>query len=174
MATPHPFPPALLICAQLGADLDVLERARAALSEHFGAVAAADEPVPFTWSDYYRREVGESPWRQYLAFRELVDPSGLAGIKLATNRLEAELAQGGPRRVNLDPGYLDLSKLILASAKDATYRVYLGRGISAQPTLHFQDGSYRPWEWTYPSYRDPGTLEFFNRARKLYREFLKG
>jgi len=143
------------------------------LQERFGPVDRASEVFPFDFTGYYDKEMGKGILRRFLSFEKLIDPGELAGIKIETNRLEEALSEGGKRTVNLDPGYLDLSKLVLATTKDATYRVYLGRGIYAQSTYYFQDGSYRPWEWTYADYRTPAAIDFFNRVRGGYKRDLK-
>ena len=161
--------PVKLICGLLAAGPDRLERGKAAITGRFGPVDQASEIFPFDFTGYYEKEMGKGILRRYLSFENLVDPGELAEIKLETNRMEEELSEGGKRTVNLDPGYLDLSKLVLATTKDATYRVYLGRGIFAQPTCYFQDGSYRPWEWTYADYRTPAAIGFFNRVRREFK-----
>jgi hypothetical protein len=166
--------PVKLICGLLAAAPVWLERGREALSGRFGEIDAGSEPVSFAFTDYYRDEMGASILRQFISFRRLASPEDLAGIKRATNEMESRMSESGKRQVNLDPGYLDLSKLILATTKDATYRVYLGQGIHAQPTLFFRDGSFRPWEWTYPDYREESAIGFFNRVRSGYRAVLRG
>ncbi len=173
MGTPLASPPVKLVCSLLAAGPSWLARGREALEKRFGRIDLESALTPFRFSSYYEKELGSDPVRQYVSFGRPVLPSSLAVIKLATNRMEKMLSEGGSRRMNLDPGYLDLSKLVLASTKDASYRVCLGRGISAQPTLSFRQGSFRPWEFTYESYRDPVSIDFFNRARALYRQELK-
>ncbi len=161
--------PVKLICGLLAAGSDRLERGRAALTERFGPVDLQSAAFPFDFTSYYDEELGEGILRRYLSFENLVGPGELAETKLETNRLEEELSEGGKRTANLDPGFLDLSKLVLATTKDATYRVYLGRGIYAQSTCYFQDGSYHPWEWTYADYRTPEAIGFFNRVRREFK-----
>lgn len=166
--------PVKLVCGILAASPSWLDRGREALAARFGEIDAASLPVPFSLTDYYRDEMGENILRQFVSFRSLIPGDNLAEIKLATNALETPLSEGGKRRANLDPGYLDLSKLVLATTKDATYRVYLGEGIHAQPTLFFRDGSFRPWEWTYPDYRAETAIAFFNGVRTVYRQETRG
>ena len=162
--------PVKLICGLLAASPTWLDRGREALAARFGEIDASSLPVPFSFTVYYRDEMGANILRQFVSFRLLIRAENLANIKLATNAMETPLSEGGKRRVNLDPGYLDLSKLVLATTKDATYRVYLGEGIHAQPTLFFRDGSFRPWEWTYPDYREESAIAFFNRVRNAFRQ----
>lgn len=165
--------PVKMISGLLAKNEEWLEMGRAALAGRFGPVDLASETVPFNFTSYYEKELGKNVLRRYLSFEKLIPPGELASVKLATNELEAGLSGGGLRKVNLDPGCLDLSKLVLATTKDATYRVYLGEGIYGQSTLFFKDGSFRPWEWTYPDYRQESAIAFFNRAREIYKKQLR-
>jgi hypothetical protein len=102
------------------------------------------------------------------------DPADLAEIKLRTNALEAEAVRtldlGVERPVNLDPGYLTPSKLVLASTKDHAHRIYLRDGIYAEITLQYRKKTFQPWPWTFPDYRSDGYIAFFNEVReKLFR-----
>lgn len=162
-----------LICGLLAVGVERLEQGQATLEERFGPVDLAGEIFPFDFTSYYVKELGEGILRQYISFARLIDPGELAEIKLETNRMEGELAKAEKRAVNLDPGYLDLSKMVLASTKDATYRVYLGRGIYAQSTYYFQNGSYHPWQWTYADYQTAVAIGYFNRVRAEYKQQLR-
>ncbi|MDD5512405.1 MAG: DUF4416 family protein [Candidatus Omnitrophica bacterium] len=73
------------------------------------------------------------------------------------------------RSINIDPGYLDMAKLVLATTKDFCHRIYLGSGIFGEVTLVYRKDSFQPWEWTYPDYRSREYIETFNRIREIYR-----
>jgi hypothetical protein len=161
--------PVKLIVGLLARDLELLALAVDRLGEVFGPIDERSQPAPFTYTRYYESELGEHPWRQFVTFVRLVDPGQLASIKTETNRMEQEWAQEGRRPVNLDPGYISLSKLVLATTKDYWHRVYLGQGIYAEATLPFRGGAFHPQEWTYPDYRAPEHLAFFLAARERYR-----
>lgn len=165
--------PVKLICGLLASGSGRLERGKAVLEERFGPVDFSSDTFPFDFTPYYEKELGEGVRRRYLSFESLISPGRLAAIKVETNRLEGELSSEGKRTVNLDPGYIDLSKMVLATTKDATYRVYLGEGIYGQSTYFYRDGSYRPWEWTYADYRTEVAIGFFNRVRADYKRCLK-
>lgn len=173
MGTARQPDPVKLIAGLLGRDVDLLAQAEARLCQELGAVEAASEPVPFTHTHYYARELGEHPWRRFLAFASLVDPGELAAFKLGTNALELEWAVEGRRPVNVDPGYISLSKLVLASTKNHWHRIYIGQGIYAEATLPFRDGAFQPQEWTYPDYRTPEHLAFFAAVRARYHSQLR-
>ena len=140
----------------------------------FGETDFVSERFPVNFTDYYSKEMGPTLLRHFLAFQSLVPPSSLAEIKQTTNRVEGKYAQSqGNRRLNIDPGYLNLEHVILATTKGYVHRPYLSHGIYADLTLIYQKGSYRPLEWTYPDYRQPSTIALFNHLRTQYAEALK-
>jgi hypothetical protein len=107
--------------------------------------------------------------RQYLSLVELIDPAQSVRLKLLSNSLEDRWRTSRGRAVNLDPGYVDLDKLVLLSTKNASHRVYVGQGIFAEATLHWVRGSFLPWPYTYPDYAGSEAIGFFNRVRGRYR-----
>ena len=56
--------------------------------------------------------------------------------------------------------------LCIATTKARAHRIYLADGIFADLHLHYQGESFRPLAWTYPDYRTPVALAFFNQARR--------
>ncbi len=174
MSRPSPPPPAFLVMGILLAAGEDPGAVLGGVQEGFGPVRDATAWEPFTSTRYYDREMGPGIRRCYLWLGDPVDPAALAEIKERTNRLEAEWAdRSGRRRANLDPGLLGLTNLVLATGKPAAHRVYLGRGIYAEVEYRFERGSFQPLEWTYPDYRKPETIAFFNRVREAYRRWRK-
>lgn len=140
------------------------------LQQQFGAIEMRSALFPFTQTTYYNREMGAALSRVYVTFEGLINMADLIVMKHTTNRLEAEwAATSGGRRVNLDPGYLDLAKVVLASTKDHAHRLYLGAGVYAEITLRYWRKQFQAWDWTYPDYRLPVTLSFFEHVRQQYR-----
>ena len=82
--------------------------------------------------------------------------------------MEEALASDGKRRINLDPGYISQSKLVLATTKNHGHRIYLGKGIYAEVTLRYRNKAFRPWEWTYPDYRTEEYVEILEEIRSIY------
>lgn len=173
MGTAHPFIPERLVVAVLASRPERLAPARAALEERFGPVEWAGDPVPWGFTAYYDREMGPGIVRLFWSFERLVDPAGLAAVKLATNGIEDGFREHGDRKLNLDPGLLSLSRFVLATTKDGSHRIPLVDGIYAEVTLVFERGEFRPLPWTYPDYRDPGQLAVLAAARERYREALR-
>lgn len=174
MGRPRPPLPVKLIVGMLSTDGDLLRRARQLLSRAFGAVDAETELWPFEHTAYYREEMGEPLLRQFLSFADTISPERLAEIKRYTNELEASLADEAlavehPRPVNLDPGYVDLGKLVLATTKDRSHRIYISGGVYAEVTLMFTEGAWRAMPWTYPDYAEPRYHGFLATVRELLK-----
>ncbi|RLB74642.1 MAG: DUF4416 domain-containing protein [Deltaproteobacteria bacterium] len=122
------------------------------LEAEFGPLDLSSFWISFAHSRYYEAEMGDGLGRYILFFSEPMARELLVEAKLFTDCLEMEYAAGGGRRVNLDPGYLALEHLILASTKAVPHRPYLGRGIYADLTLVYECGQYIPLRWSYPDY----------------------
>jgi Domain of unknown function (DUF4416) len=143
----------------------------------WGNMDVSSEVMPFTYTNYYQKEMGSPLWRKFVAFERLIDPGRLAVIKQQSNELEKRYAKNNEtkepgilRSVNLDPGYIDLSKLVLASTKNYSHRIYIGDSIYAEATLHYHKGDWRSWPYSYPDYACGDYSDFFNRARKKLME----
>jgi hypothetical protein len=108
-----------------------------------------------------------------LSFEQLVAPESIREAKLACNELEDRLSGGRGRRVNLDIGYLDHNKIVLASAKYAGQKIHLGDGIYADLVGRYRDGRYQPFEWTFPDFRDGRYDTELAEIRRIYLEQLR-
>ena len=161
------------IVGVLAASPALLAEAEAAIAAAVAPVALASAPQRWTLSTYYAGEMGSELWRQYLACDARMAPEDLGELKRLTGELEMRWRGPRGRAVNLDPGYLDLLRVVLASTKDAAHRVAIGPGLWAEATLHFVDGSFAPWPYTYPDYASPGACAFFTEVRERLR-MLKG
>ena len=129
------------------------------------------QPLPWEYSDYYKEELGWPIRRRFLFFRNMINRESLSDIKLATSEIEERLSTGGKRNINLDPGYLTPYNMILASTKNYSHRIYIGKGIFAEVTLVYKDKDrrYQPHLFTYRDYASDAYAEIFSRARKLLK-----
>jgi hypothetical protein len=173
MGTVRNVQPVKLIVSLLGGDPELFARALDSLSNRLGAVDFESELLPFDHTDYYCYEFGLGLQRRIVAFERLISPAELPAIKLQTNDLEWSLAVAGKRRVNIDPGYVSLGKLVLASTKDHAHRLYLGQGIYGEITLTYQRGRFQPWPWTYPDYGSDLYCAMFDGIRQRYKAQLR-
>ena len=145
----------------------------------YGPTDQSGPVLPWEHTDYYRDEMGPNLLRTFVFFEQLIDPSKLIAVKMQAMRIEEtfSLNRSGVlcRRINIDPGYLTESKVVLATTKDFPHRVYIGNGIFAESTLHFhKNKGYLPVDHTYPDFRLPRNLQAFNEARDKLHANLKG
>jgi hypothetical protein len=169
--------PVKLIIGILAADQNCLDAAHKAISPRFGQIDLASDVWPFTQTGYYNNETGPNILRQFVSLEKLIDPGNLAKIKLTTNILEQKIARSLslslPRPVNLDPGIIEPSKLVLATTKNYSHRIYIGNKMFAEVTLIYEKGAWRHFDYTYPDYREPRYHDFFTKVRTLLLEQLK-
>jgi hypothetical protein len=160
--------PARLVIGVFTEQKNLVAEVVRALVDRFGPVDMVSPWMPFSDTSYYAEEMGGPLFRRVVSFARFVDQETLAEIKLCTNALEEAFSREGRRRVNIDPGLLLHSRFVLASAKDYTHRIYIGKGIYADLTLTYRDGAYRALPWTFPDYSDKGMIDFLTDARRRY------
>ena len=169
--------PVKLIIGILAADQKCLHAAIEALTAEFGETDLVSDIWPFDQTDYYKNETGGHILRQFVSAERLIDPGSLAKIKHRTNKLERKLAAKLglplPRPANLDPGIIEPSKLILATTKNYSHRIYIGKKMYAEVTLLFDKGHWRPFDHTYPDYKQQYYFDFFDKVRKRLLEQLR-
>lgn len=165
--------PVKLIVGMLGSDADLLRRARQRLVREYGATDSESGLLPFAFTDYYQAEMGSGLLRWFVSFQNLIQPDQLASVKEFTNELEAatqrEAMSDVLRPINLDPGYLDLGKLVLATTKDRAHRICIGPRVFAEVTLQYVGGDWQESAWTYPDFQTMSYQEFLTHARELLR-----
>ena len=174
MGKPKEPKPAKLFMSLMTAEETVLHQTLKDLQEVFGKVDFVSVRFPFNQTDYYTEEMGGPLFRHFVTFDDLIPPSSLPDIKKSTNEIEGKFATlEGRRQINIDPGYLCLEHLILATTKGYSHRPYLRGGIYADLTLIYRHQSFDPLKWTYPDYRQQDVISLFNELRKTYLEALK-
>jgi Domain of unknown function (DUF4416) len=151
----------------------VIEMAQSLISRKMGYFDSESAIFDFNHTDYYRQEFGENLKRKFVSLKRLVNPEDIYKIKLISNKIENRISESGKRLINIDPGYITESKLVFLTTKDYGHRIYLRKGIYAEITLKFQDGTFRPLETTYPDYRSEDYIKFFNNVRAVYRENIR-
>lgn len=151
-------------------DAALLNRAEESLSRKFGPFDAESAVFDFCHTDYYKEEFGENLKRKFVSLKRLVYPENIFRVKLITNKIEKKVSKDGKRSVNIDPGYITESKLVLLTTKDYSHRIYIRKGIYAETTLKFRNGTFGSIETTYSDYKSGGYIKFFNGVRAMYRE----
>jgi hypothetical protein len=143
------------------------------LSAKIGAIEEKTPVAPFLHTNYYKKEMGGDLMRTFFLFGAPIERESLPEIKIITNAIEQSFASEGKRTVNIDPGYVALEHVILATTKGYAHRVHIKNGIYADLTLMYRNGTYRPLEWTYPDYAEADTISLFLQWREHYKKVLK-
>ena len=168
-----------LIIGVIYSDKEIFEGAMARVFEKFGPADMVSEEFSFSeeFSGYYDEELGGEGMRRIYSFERLVDASEQAEIKEWTNALELELAVDGNRKINLDPGFINHGRLMLATTKKAGFRIPLKRGIYTELTLFWARGAWQKLPWSYRDYQSERVQSFITKVRAKYlsqrKEILK-
>ena len=148
---------------------DYLHKAIEEISSLFGEIDYLSSEFHFDFLErYYGKEMGTPLKKLYFSVKGLKDKEELVSVKLKTMEIEKKYAINGKRTVNIDPGYVDESQLILASHKRRGARIYLSKGIYAEIELLYVYGEFHPLYWTYRDYRYPEVRKIFQDIRKLF------
>jgi len=174
MAAPEVPERVKLIVALLWADGAARDAALVRLCGAWGPTDHQGADRRFDVTDYYEAEMGAELWRRILSFERLVRPDELAAAKLLCNDVEASLAAAERRLVNLDVGFLDHGKIVLASAKAAAQKIYLSDGIYADMIGRYRERRYQPFDWTFPDFRDGRYDDDLAVIRARYLEQRRG
>lgn len=170
MAQPNPPPAALQLVAIFSRHASALDWAARRIEQQWGTIALLSPRFDHSETSYYTAEMGSGLLKQFVVVDGYYDPADLPGSKLTSNAWELELSAAGPfaeaRPLNIDPGYVTLTKLVLASCKDRAHRIYIRDGIYAEECLYYLSQGWQSRPWTYPDYRRADFQAFFDQARE--------
>ena len=176
MGSVRTFNPVKLFVGVLVSEPKLIGEVEKELTSRYGAIDHRSPVIPFHFTDYYAPEMGDIIDRVFFSFERLIEADQLAEIKRQTNGLEDDmrpLYEAVKRPVNLDPGYVEHAKVILASTKNFYHRIYLSSGIFAEVTMHFRNNTFQFFPWTYPDYQSQDYQKFFLKMRQIYRSQLR-
>lgn len=162
-------PQAHLFMAIMSGDTSLIQQITRRITDQFGPILASGPVFDVAdFTDYYTNEMGSALRKQFIVFARFISQENLHQTKIWTNHLEEENSdpQTKKRRVNIDPGYLAPSKLVLFSTKNFSHRIYIGDGIFGEVTLIYMHGKFKPLSWTYADYYSQENLEFLLKTRR--------
>ena len=170
------FNPVKLFIGVLVSHSKLIAEVEQRLAAAHGPIDHRSPVIPFDFTDYYETAMGDIIDRVLFSFERLIEADQLPEIKRQTNHLEEELTplfSAVKRPVNLDPGYLEQAKVILASTKNFYHRLHLSGGIFGEVTMHFKNNRYQFFPWTYADYQSKEYQDFFLKIRHIYRAQLR-
>ena len=173
MSRPKAPQPAKLVIGVLLNDTKIMDELAEELPKRFGEIDIISPWFTFDYTNYYEKEMGSNLIRRMMAFVPLINQDELATVKTITNEIEGKYEKEGNRLVNIDPGYLLLERFVLATGKNFSHRIYIGKNIYADLTLIYQKGKFQILEWTYPDYANADIQNFLLKVREKYKMDLK-
>lgn len=170
MGAIYDFDEEKLIVGVIYSDKEVFEKAMKMLTDAFGETDGVCEEFSFSeeFSNYYDEELGGEGMRRIYSFKKTVDASRQAEIKEMTNEFERVLSVDGNRKINLDPGFINHGRLMLATTKNAGFRIPLSNGIYTELTLFYARGEWHKFPWTYRDYQSERVQKFLTEVRSKY------
>lgn len=173
MSIPKIPEPGLLVLSILSADWDAFwPGLLGELEGTFGPADEVSELFPFDQTGYYDDELGTPIERRLVSFEALRPLDELADIKQFTNSLEIRHATDEKRLFNLDPGFVTLQSLVLATGKKFSHRIYLKDGIWADLTMIWQKKQWVDFPWTFPDYAGEDMKSRLTKLRLSYKSML--
>lgn len=170
MGLPKEPDPVILFTGMIARDEGLFGLAAKELKKSFGEISHHSPIFPWDHSDYYENEMGKDLKKQFIFFAKPIMPDRIADIKIETNRIEGLFLREGDekwkRMINIDPGYMNRAKIVLATTKDFSHRIYLRGGIYSEVTLIYKGDSYQPLSCTFPDFRSNNYIKLFNRVRE--------
>ena len=173
MSLPQPPKPAKLVLSLLLNEKELLDPVAENLVKHFGSIDMISQWFPFDYTAYYEPEMGSTLFRRMIVFKKLIEQESLAEIKTIPNKIELKYSKDSKRSVNIDPGYMSHERFVLATGKNFTHRIYIGKNIYADLTLMYQKGGFQKLPWTYPDYADNNMLLYLEKVRNKYIQDIK-
>jgi len=162
-----------LFVAVLFRDKNILDSALQKLSEYFGEIDFESGEYDFSFTHYYENEMGSGLKKKFFSFEKLINREELPEIKLLTNSTELEFSANDRRKVNIDPGYLTAHNIVVASAKELSHRMFIGKGIFGDIQLIFKNNNFSPLPTTFADYRQEKIINLFNVIRQKYLSQLR-
>ena len=168
MGTPLLHIPVKLIVGLISSQPKSFALAERILHKKYGAPDRESRVLDFSSTKYYEKEFGTDLKKKFLSFKKLISLKESYKIKLFTNALERKLSHDKKRTVNIDPGYVTLTNLVLFTTKPRGHRIYIDRGIYAEVELFFEKKTFRPSGCAYPDFKTEEYIHFFNAERASY------
>ena len=158
-----------LFVITLHRDPEILQKAMRAFTLTWGEIDYESEDFPFDETNYYEQEMGAGLVRRFYSFKDLIEPDQIVDAKLQSNAIEDEFLLGERRTINLDPGYLDTYKVVLASGKFGGQKIYMRDGIYADMTLTMYKGKWEAFLWGFPDFKSRKYDAVLNKIRDIYK-----
>ncbi len=138
------------------------------LEQSIGSVDFIGSAHPFIHTEYYEPEMGADLKRNIISFNLTIEAYELANIKNKTCEIEEKFKTNGNRNINIDPGYLSLHQVVLASNKGGGHMLMISKNVYVDFLLWYNKG-WQSLPWTYPDFKDRTYFDEFEKIRKMFK-----
>ena len=147
----------------------LVEQIQPIIQDAFGPIEDVSEIFEFNHTNYYEDEMGASLQRIFFTFKGTMEAAQLVKWKEIAVQIEEEFfKKKGKRFVNVDPGYLDSVKIILASNKQGGHKIALTETVYADMVMDYFKGEFRFFDWTFPDFKSGLYSSFFINTRRKF------
>lgn len=171
MARVQTPPPGRLIVSVIYNSIDGLADCLKLHEKQFGRVQFETIEIECS-ANRYHEEMGQQLSRRFFSFEKMVDRESLPDIKATCHKIERQLGDQVDdytfRTVNVDPGILTPTNLIMSSHREQGHRVYLGKGVFAEVTLIWARGRFTQLPWTNADFCDEEAIRLFTDCRQTF------
>jgi hypothetical protein len=150
----------LLFMAVMYSDENRFESAKKELIKKYGKIKAESFAYDFNFTNYYEPEMGSGLKKKFLVFEKLIFKEELVDIKFFITEIEKKYSNSGNRVVNIDPGYLSNTELVLATFKEKSFKEKISDKVWAHKVLEFDGDNIKQFFHTFADYKDKKNQEF--------------
>lgn len=148
---------------------DLLSDIISELEKHFGPHDFVSEWFPFDSTDFYEPEMGKDLKRNFISFKDVKPADILPKTKKWGGLVEDKYRVDGKRPVNLDPGYIDFCKLVLATGKHGGHKVAVTKDCFADFIMRFTKNEWIPLPWCFPDFKSGIYNKTLMEIRNIFR-----
>ncbi len=159
-----------LIIGAIYSDVQFLESAKRQMANLNLFIKNQSKEFPFDLTEYYKSEMGPNLKRCFLSAEGIQKIETCFKWKIKLVKIENNLRESGKRRINLDPGYIDLQSVVLFSSKKGPQKIYIRRGVWGDLILLKVKNRFQNLPWTFPDIRKGRYNSFFLEAVKEFKE----
>jgi len=133
------------------------------LIKKFGKIEKESSEYNFDkYTDYYEKEMRKGLKKKIIIFNKNINEEDLVQIKKFITKMEEKYSIKRKRKVNIDPGYVSETNVVLASFKKKDFKKDLGQGVYAHEIFKLENGEFKSFWHTFEDYKKEKTKNFFN------------
>jgi hypothetical protein len=152
-----------LLFAIMYSDSEDLDSVLITLKREFGEILMQGMEYDFNFTTYYENEFGKDLKKRLIIFDKNISKKDLVKVRIRTGEIEEEFSESEKRKVNIDPGYISKTELVLGTMKQRSFKEDLGQGVYAHKVVSFLDQEIEFFRHTFADYKIMENVDLFKR-----------